>query len=102
MDKLKPVSVTLLNQTLSVNCPAGAEAQLLEAARYLDQKMHEIAENTRTNGPERIALMAALNIANELCAFRHQKEAYIQTVTQQIESLQNKIDEALMETTQVE
>lgn len=93
----KAVSVQILSKAFQVSCPPGLEEQLLEASRYLDQKMREIRNNGRVIGLERIAVMAALNIANELLAFRQQKESYVQTVAEQIERLQNKIDEALID-----
>jgi cell division protein ZapA len=92
----KVVGVKLLNKEFQINCPVGAEEQLREVADYLDQKMREIRSAGRVIGTERIAVMAALNITHELLAFRRQKETYIQTVTEHIECLQNKIDEALM------
>jgi cell division protein ZapA len=92
---LKPVAVKILNKEYRVNCPQGSEKHLSEAGRYLDQKIREIRAGGRVVGLERMAMMAALNIAHELLLFRHQKEEYVESVTEQIERLQNKIDEAL-------
>lgn len=97
MNHSKSISIKILNKEFQVNCPIGLEEQLFEAAHYLDQKMREIRKNGRIIGLERMAIMAALNISHELLAFRQQKEAYVQSVTQQIERLQHKIDEALIE-----
>lgn len=99
MSHPKPIAVKLLNKDFQVSCPAGLEDQLQEAAAYLDQKMREIRHTGRVIGLERIAIMAALNLSNELLTYRRQKEDYIQTVTEQIDRLQNKIDEALIEGT---
>lgn len=96
MNSSKPVTVTLLNKEYQVSCPVGLEHQLQEAARVLDQKMNEIRSHGRVVGLERISIMAALNLTNELLNYRRQKEDYIQNVTEQINRLQNKIDEALM------
>lgn len=92
------INVKILNKDYQVSCPAGAESQLDAAAHYLDQKMREIRQNGRVVGIERIAIMAALNTANELLLYRQQKDDYVQTVSDQIERLQLKIDEALMST----
>lgn len=97
MSHPKPVTVKLLNKDFQVSCPIGLEEQLEEAAAYLDQKMQDIRNNGRVIGLERIAIMAALNLSNELILYRRQKDEYIQTVTAQIDRLQNKIDEALIE-----
>lgn len=96
MSNSKAIGVKLLSREFQVNCPAGAEVQLLEAVEHLDQKMCKIRSSGRVIGIERIAIIAALNITNELLSFKRQKETYVQTVTEQIECLQNKIDDALM------
>lgn len=92
-----PIDVKILNKTFQVNCPTGAEDRLHEAAKYLDHKLREIRNQGRVIGSERLAIMAALNITHELLSLRHHKEVYVQTVTQQIECLQNKLDTVLIE-----
>ncbi len=99
MSHAKPIALKFLNKDFQVSCPAGLEQQLQEAADYLDQKMKEIRHSGKVIGMERIAIMAALNLSHELLLYRRQKEEYIQTVTEQIDRLQNKIDEALIEGT---
>lgn len=96
MTKPKSIEIKVLGKSYQVTCPEGAEEHLIEASEYLDQKLREIRGLGRVIGIERIAIMAALNIAHELLSFRKQKELYVQSVSEQIERLQNKIDEALM------
>lgn len=98
MNNTKTLEVKILNNAFAVTCPEGAEEQLADAAIYLDQKMRDIKSHGRVLGLERIAVMAALNIAHELLSYRQQKEAYVQSVSEHIERLQNKLDEALMST----
>lgn len=100
--KTKPIAVKVLNKEYQVSCPADTEDQLFDAARYLDQKMRDIRNAGRVIGIERMAIMAALNIAHELLMHRQQKTDYVQSVTEQIERLQNKIDEALIGDTAAE
>ena len=61
-----PIKVQILGKEYPVSCPADEQHDLLVAARYLDEKMREIRDNGRIIGTERIAVMAALNIAHEL------------------------------------
>lgn len=58
------LDITLLGKEFRVACPSDQHASLLKAAAYLDGQMREIAEKTRSSLPERIAVMAALNIAH--------------------------------------
>lgn len=91
----KSINIKILNKDYQVSCPDGSGNQLHESANYLDQKMREIHQSGRVIGVERMAIMAALNITNELLTYRQQKDDYIQNVSKQIERLQRKIDEAL-------
>lgn len=59
------LDITLLGKEYRVACPPTEHAALLAAVAYVDEKMHDIAEKTKSNISERIAVMAALNIAHE-------------------------------------
>ena len=59
------IDIVLLGKEYRVACPAEERDALLAAVTYVDAKMHDIAEKTRSNISERIAVMAALNIAHE-------------------------------------
>jgi len=59
------LDIILLGKEYRVACPADQREALLQAARYVDGKMRDIAEKTKSNLSERIAVMAALNIAHE-------------------------------------
>ena len=59
------LDITLLGKEYRVACPPEEHDALLAAVVYVDEKMHDIAEKTRNNISERIAVMAALNIAHE-------------------------------------
>jgi cell division protein ZapA len=61
-----PIKVQLLGKEYPIACPEDEQHDLLLAARYLDDKMRQIRDNGRVIGTERIAVMAALNIAHEL------------------------------------
>lgn len=65
------LDITLLGKEYRVACPPDERAALLQAVAYVDGKMHDIAEKTRSNISERIAVMAALNIAHEFLAVQN-------------------------------
>lgn len=62
----KTVEVTLLGRTYRVACDDGEREALMQAVTYLDGKMNEIRKAGKVMGAERIAVMAALNVAHEL------------------------------------
>ena len=65
------LDITLLGKEYRVACPPEEHAALLAAVAYVDEKMHDIAAKTKSNISERIAVMAALNIAHEHLSKKH-------------------------------
>jgi len=62
----KALQVNVMGREFRVACPENEQKELLEAVDYLNKKMDEIRDNGKVVGVERIAIMAALNIAHEL------------------------------------
>ena len=60
------VSVRILDKEYQVACPASERTDLLDSAEVLNSKMLEIRDSGRVVGLDRIAVMAALNMANDL------------------------------------
>ena len=60
------LDVSLLGREYKVACKAQERAELLEAVALLDRRMREIREGGKVIGAERVAVMAALNLAHDL------------------------------------
>ena len=65
MTEIATVNVQILGREFPVACPTGQEEELVAAAEYVDNRMRDIQHKTGTNSLERVAVMAALNIAHE-------------------------------------
>ena len=59
------VTISLLGREFRVACPEGEERALLASVDFLNRKMKEVRDTGKVVGNERIAIMAALNIAHE-------------------------------------
>ena len=59
------ITISLLGREFRVGCPEGEEKQLLASVDYLNRKLKEVRDTGKVVGNERIAIMAALNIAHE-------------------------------------
>ncbi|MGI9316813.1 MAG: cell division protein ZapA [bacterium] len=92
----KGVNISIMGRDFSVACPPHEQEDLLEAARYLDRNMKEIQKSGKIIGAERCAIMAALNITNELLKLQKSTEGQDQ-VQARLASLQSRIDEVLQE-----
>ena len=90
-----PVSVSILDREFLIGCTPEEKPGLLAAANYLDTKMREIRSNARAAGVERIAVMAALNIAHELIQLRQHSESDHGALAQHLQMLRAKLDGVL-------
>ncbi len=66
----KSLDVEIMGRQYRVACGEGEENLLLQAVAYLDRKMLEIRDAGKLAGTDRIAVMAALNMAHELLTIR--------------------------------
>ena len=63
---MKQIEVTILGQSYILGCPEGGEQTLLEAVEKVDREMSAIRDGGKVKARERIAVLAALNIAYAL------------------------------------
>ena len=105
MSDAKTVTVSILDKDYQVSCQANEVVALQRSAEYLDKKMREMRENSNVFGIDRVAVMAALNLTNELLAESEKASALgsqqvkmthkIAKQNAEIEILTNKVDSAL-------
>ena len=91
----KALDIAIMGRTYKVNCQEDERESLLEAVAYLDQKMGEIKSSGRPGNAERIAVMAALNIAHELLTARSPDGFDMENVRRRMASMQATLDQAL-------
>jgi len=63
---MKQMEVTILGQSYLLGCPDGGEMALLEAVGNVDREMSAIRDGGKVKARERIAVLAALNLAYAL------------------------------------
>ncbi|PVZ10392.1 MULTISPECIES: cell division protein ZapA [unclassified Pseudomonas] len=96
MSSSNSVTVQILDKEYSIMCPPQERGNLLAAARYLDGKMREIRSGGKVIGGERIAVMAALNIAHDLLNRKDSPDLPASGATRdQVRSLLERVDLAL-------
>ena len=87
------LDITLLGKEYRVACPPEEQPALLAAVAYVDEKMHDIAEKTKSNISERIAVMAALNIAHDLQMLKDGREKSDAVVGRSLGEMNRKLDD---------
>jgi cell division protein ZapA len=94
----KGVSIQILGREFRVACPEGEEKQLLSSVDYLNRRMKELRDTGKVTGNERIAIMAALNIAHEFLGQKPGKSASSvdgADIRRRIAAMQETLDSAL-------
>lgn len=97
-----PMRIHILEKEYLVNCPDNEREALFASAELLSVKMKEIRDSGRVVGADRIAVMAALNMAAELLAQRGSRDDTQHDISRRIRALQDKIDLALNNGKQLE
>ncbi len=95
MSANEPVSVHILDREYTVGVEAGERSSLMAAAKLLDSKMREVRGGNKTAAVDRVAVLAALNLAHELQQLRDQNSARDKEHSRTLGELQSKIDAAL-------
>ncbi|MEQ8661683.1 MAG: cell division protein ZapA [Gammaproteobacteria bacterium] len=94
-DEVKPITVTIFDKDYVVGCKENEREALFSSVQFLNNKMIEQRDNGKVIGSERIAVMAALNIAHEYLEFRRNNENLASDVSAGIARMESKIAAAL-------
>jgi cell division protein ZapA len=89
------VTVRILEKEYHVACPAEEKTDLLASAEMLNRKMREIRDSGKVVGLDRVAVMAALNLANELLKTQGQDQELKDIVGLRIKAMRERLDSAL-------
>ena len=91
----KNITVTIMSREFIVTCPEGQEKSLLDSVQYLNQKIELIQSQGSIVGVDRIIIMAALNITNELINQNSSEGFDLSQFRHKISSIEHQIDEVL-------
>lgn len=94
-DMYAHVTVRILEKEYHVACPADEKPALLASAELLNTKMREIRDTGKVVGLDRVAVMAALNLAAELIEAQGKDAELKDIVGLRIKSMRERLDDAL-------
>jgi len=95
VNQFAQVTIRILEKEYNVACPAAEKPALLASAELLNHKMREIRDSGKVVGLDRVAVMAALNLANELLKTQGQDEELKNIVGLRIRAMREHLDSAL-------
>jgi cell division protein ZapA len=96
------VSVRILEKEYLIACPYDERSALLDAAELLNSRMREVRDSGKVVGMDRIAVMVALNLANELTKLKERATLTDGDVGQRVRSLRERVESALQKGQQLE
>jgi cell division protein ZapA len=92
-----PVKVEIFGQTYSIQGDLD-QAYVQKLARYVDEKMNAIADVTRTVDTQKVAVLAALAIADELHGMQRERSDREELLREQAERCLTLVERALKQT----
>ena len=94
-DETARVSVRLLDKEYQVACSISERSDLIQAAELLNRRMREIRDSGKIAGSERIAVMAALNVAHELLSVKLGSGFDLGQAKQRISAIESQLEAAI-------
>ena len=94
-DDVKPITVTILDKEYIVGCAENEREALFATVEFLNGKMEEQRDSGKVIGAERIAVMAAINIAHDMLKSQNQVQNIDMDVITRLDDLQAKIHDSL-------
>ena len=93
--KPQPVSLIIMGKEYRIACDPEEQDDLIHSAQQLDVQMRKMRDSGKITGPDRIAVMAALNLAHELQMVKSQNAILNQRLSECLTKMSHKIENVL-------
>jgi cell division protein ZapA len=97
-----PVAVQILDKEFLIACPPGERPALTESAALLNSRLREIRGAGKVIGLDRMMVMAALNMANEISRLREREQRVETQVGGRVRQLRERVEKAVARSQQLE
>src|SRR5215475_8830316 len=96
------VSVRILEKEYAIACPYEERTALLDTAEFLNARMREVRDSGKVVGLDRIAVMVALNLANEYLRLKSRESKLEGDASQRVKNLRERVENQLARSQQLE
>jgi len=93
--KPQPVSLIIMGKEYKIACDPEEQDDLIHSAQQLDVQLRKMRDSGKITGPDRIAVMAALNLAHELQIMKNQNAMLNQRLSECLTKMSHKIENVL-------
>lgn len=97
-----PISIRILDKEYLIACPPDERADLQRAATLLNARLRETRESGKIIGTERLLMMAALNMANDLAKIQAREERVTSEYGSRVKAMRERVERALVQGQQLE
>jgi cell division protein ZapA len=94
-DKPQSITLMIMGKEYKILCDLEEQDDLAYSAQQLDQQMRKMRDSGKVNGSERIAVLAALNLAHELQVMKNQNAMLKLSLNEALKNLSNKVENVL-------
>ena len=96
------VSVRILEKEYAMVCPYEERSALLDSAEFLNARMREVRDSGKVVGLDRIAVMVALNLANEFLRLKANESKVEKEASGRVKSMRERLEAQLAKGQQLE
>jgi cell division protein ZapA len=96
------VSVRILEKEYFIACPQEERSALLDSAELLNSRMREVRDSGKVVGLDRIAVMVALNLTNELLQLQGRDAKLESAAAPRVRGMRERVEAALAKRQQLE
>lgn len=92
MSQAIAANIEILGKSYQIRCPESELPSLQRAAQFLEERMKYLRDHANVLSLDRLAIITALNMANQLLTIEHEKAEQIHAINQRLHELQAKIE----------
>ena len=93
--KIQPITLIIMGKEYKIVCDEDEQDELIHSAHQLDIQMRKMRDSGKIAAPDRIAVMAALNLAHELQMVKSQNDLLNNRLSECLVKLNQKIENVL-------
>lgn len=94
-DANKVIDIKILDRVYKIKCTHDEARELQAAEKYLDEQMRKMRQASTVPNTDRVAVVTALNVCNELLKLKQQQNQLIQIINQRLQDLGNRVKNSL-------
>ena len=94
-DNSNVIDIKILDRIYKIKCTPEEARELKASAKYVDEQMRKVRQSGSVMNTDRVAVVTALNICNELLQLKQQQTHSLQMINQRLQHLRDRVKNSL-------